>query len=40
MEDALRREFEMGSKVLATESVRGAARFRDGEGRHGRFEKL
>lgn len=40
MEDALRREFEMGSKVLATESVRGATRFRDGEGRHGRFEKL
>ncbi|GFG20099.1 3-hydroxypropionyl-coenzyme A dehydratase [Aspergillus udagawae] len=40
MEDALRREFEMGSKVLATESVKGAARFRDGEGRHGRFEKL
>jgi enoyl-CoA hydratase/carnithine racemase len=40
MEDALRREFEMGSKVLTTESVRGAARFRDGEGRHGRFEKL
>ncbi|EAW21792.1 enoyl-CoA hydratase/isomerase family protein [Aspergillus fischeri NRRL 181] len=40
MEDALRREFEMGSSVLATESVRGAARFRDGEGRHGRFEKL
>ncbi|KAG6355360.1 hypothetical protein INS49_003322 [Diaporthe citri] len=37
-EDALRNEFDEGVKVITTESVRGAARFRDGAGRHGVFD--
>ncbi|KAL4733501.1 ClpP/crotonase-like domain-containing protein [Aspergillus similis] len=36
-EDALANEFERGFRVLG-EGVNGARRFRDGEGRHGRFE--
>lgn len=35
--DALRFEFEQGSKVVDVESVRGAARFDHGEGRGGLF---
>ncbi|ADO70692.1 crotonase/enoyl-CoA hydratase family protein [Stigmatella aurantiaca] len=38
LEDALRREFERGFQVLETESVKGAQRFAQGAGRHGRFE--
>lgn len=37
LEDALRNELSHGAAVL-DEAVRGAARFRDGAGRHGRFE--
>ncbi|UPK97054.1 hypothetical protein LCI18_007989 [Fusarium solani-melongenae] len=37
-EDALRNEFEEGVKVITTESVRGAARFSGGAGRHGAFD--
>lgn len=37
-EDALRNEFEEGAKVITTESVRGAARFSEGAGRHGIFD--
>lgn len=41
VEDALRFEFEGGKKVIEKESVKGAARFSKGAGRHGRFrEKL
>ncbi|MER6794363.1 enoyl-CoA hydratase-related protein, partial [Amycolatopsis mediterranei] len=38
-EDALAAEFAaaMGEGVLAAEAVEGAARFTDGEGRHGTF---
>ncbi|KAI1624839.1 ClpP/crotonase-like domain-containing protein [Exophiala viscosa] len=39
-EDALRNEFDQGSKILKTESFQGAARFAGGLGRHGGFEKL
>lgn len=38
MLDALRFEFENGVKVVRRESVQGAKRFRDGIGRHGRFD--
>ncbi|KAI8628137.1 ClpP/crotonase [Xylariaceae sp. FL1651] len=38
-QDALRNEFDEGIKVITTESVKGAAKFRDGAGRHGAFEK-
>ncbi|KAF4467216.1 enoyl- hydratase [Fusarium albosuccineum] len=37
-EDALRNEFEEGIKVITTESVRGAAKFSEGAGRHGAFD--
>ncbi|KAL4904959.1 hypothetical protein BDW74DRAFT_153847 [Aspergillus multicolor] len=37
-EDALAREFDSGVGVIKEEGVSGAKRFRDGEGRHGRFE--
>ena len=37
-EDALRNEFEMGVKVVSTESVKGATRFSKGAGRHGSFK--
>jgi enoyl-CoA hydratase/carnithine racemase len=36
-EDAMRNEFDKGSRVLDTESIEGAARFSKGEGRHGQF---
>ncbi|RYN15637.1 hypothetical protein AA0119_g13336 [Alternaria tenuissima] len=36
-EDALRNEFDTGCKVVASESVRGAAKFSKGAGRHGSF---
>ncbi|KAJ6445374.1 carnitinyl-CoA dehydratase [Purpureocillium lavendulum] len=36
-EDAMRREFDEGARVIATESVQGAARFASGAGRHGVF---
>jgi enoyl-CoA hydratase/carnithine racemase len=39
-EDAMRNEYEQGSKVLETESFKGAARFAGGLGRHGGFSKL
>ncbi|RVX70745.1 hypothetical protein B0A52_05396 [Exophiala mesophila] len=39
-EDALRNEFEMGKKVIAVESLKGAARFTAGLGRGGRMDKL
>ncbi|RTE77154.1 hypothetical protein BHE90_008393 [Fusarium euwallaceae] len=38
-EDALGNEFRNGVKVVTTESVRGAARFSGGAGRHGAFEE-
>lgn len=38
-EDAMRFEFDNGIKVVSSESVRGAARFSAGAGRHGAFEK-
>ncbi|KAF9870924.1 enoyl-CoA hydratase/isomerase [Colletotrichum karsti] len=38
-EDALSHEFDHGIKVISTESVRGAARFSSGVGRHGSFEE-
>ncbi|KAI1290984.1 ClpP/crotonase [Xylaria venustula] len=38
-EDALRNEFDEGIKVITTESVKGAAKFSSGAGRHGAFEK-
>ncbi|KAF6824812.1 enoyl- hydratase isomerase family protein [Colletotrichum musicola] len=38
-EDALSHEFDEGVKVISTESVRGAARFSSGAGRHGAFEE-
>lgn len=37
-EDALRNEFDNGIKVITTESVKGAAKFSAGAGRHGAFE--
>ncbi|KAF5974341.1 enoyl hydratase [Fusarium coicis] len=37
-QDALRNEFENGVKVITTESVKGAASFSSGAGRHGVFE--
>jgi enoyl-CoA hydratase/carnithine racemase len=38
-EDALSYEFENGSKVIDSESVKGAIRFSGGAGRHGKFEE-
>ncbi|KAH8879956.1 ClpP/crotonase [Thozetella sp. PMI_491] len=38
-QDALRNEFENGIKVITTESVKGAAKFSGGSGRHGVFEE-
>jgi enoyl-CoA hydratase/carnithine racemase len=38
-QDAMRNEFEEGVKVVKTESIKGAAKFRGGAGRHGAFEK-
>ncbi|KAI1350276.1 ClpP/crotonase [Xylaria sp. FL0043] len=38
-EDALGNEFDNGIKVITTESVKGAAKFSSGAGRHGAFEK-
>ncbi|KAI0434370.1 ClpP/crotonase [Xylaria sp. FL1042] len=38
-EDALGNEFDNGVKVITTESVKGAAKFSNGAGRHGAFEK-
>ncbi|KAL4731109.1 hypothetical protein ACLX1H_000069 [Fusarium chlamydosporum] len=37
-EDALSNEYENGVKVISTESVKGAAAFSGGAGRHGVFE--
>ncbi|GAD93730.1 hypothetical protein NECHADRAFT_94087 [Paecilomyces variotii No. 5] len=37
-EDALSYEFDNGIKVIDSESVKGAARFSAGAGRHGKFE--
>lgn len=39
-DDALKNEFDEGSRVLKTESFQGAARFASGVGRHGGFDKL
>ncbi|KAJ4186888.1 hypothetical protein NW755_007620 [Fusarium falciforme] len=38
-EDALGNEFRNGVKVITTESIKGAARFSGGAGRHGAFEE-
>lgn len=38
-EDALSHEFDEGIKVIDTESVAGAIRFSNGEGRHGHFQE-
>jgi enoyl-CoA hydratase/carnithine racemase len=38
LQDALEFEFENGKSVVLDESVQGAARFRDGIGRHGVFD--
>lgn len=38
-EDAMRNEFEGGTRVMGEESVEGATRFAAGEGRHGGFGK-
>ncbi|KAF4984196.1 hypothetical protein FDECE_17136 [Fusarium decemcellulare] len=38
-EDALSNEFREGVKVITTESIRGAAKFSGGAGRHGAFEE-
>jgi enoyl-CoA hydratase/carnithine racemase len=37
-EDAMANEFEQGMKVVSVESVKGAARFSKGAGRHGKVE--
>ncbi|PMD30330.1 ClpP/crotonase [Hyaloscypha variabilis F] len=37
-EDAMRNEFANGVQVLDVESVKGAAMFKEGKGRHGSFE--
>lgn len=37
-EDALRNEFDHGIKVVGSESIKGAAKFSAGEGRHGVFK--
>ncbi|OAL33299.1 hypothetical protein AYO20_07461 [Fonsecaea nubica] len=39
-EDAMRYEYDHGVKVVQMESMAGAARFADGRGRHGGFDKL
>jgi len=38
-EDALSHEFDQGIKVVEKESVAGAVRFSNGEGRHGQFKE-
>jgi enoyl-CoA hydratase/carnithine racemase len=38
-EDAMRNEFQHGVEVVGVESVKGAAMFKDGKGRHGKFEE-
>lgn len=38
-EDAMSHEFIAGSKVIATESIQGAAKFSKGSGRHGSFKE-
>ncbi|CRG82985.1 hypothetical protein PISL3812_00333 [Talaromyces islandicus] len=38
LQDALQFEFQNGKRVVLEESVQGAARFRDGVGRHGVFD--
>ncbi|PHH90639.1 hypothetical protein CDD83_3044 [Cordyceps sp. RAO-2017] len=37
--DALANEFEKGGKVISAESIKGAARFSSGSGRHGKFDE-
>jgi enoyl-CoA hydratase/carnithine racemase len=37
-EDAMRNEFEHGVEVIGVESVKGAAMFKEGKGRHGKFD--
>jgi enoyl-CoA hydratase/carnithine racemase len=37
-EDAMRNEFEHGVEAISVESVKGAAMFKAGNGRHGHFE--
>lgn len=39
-QDAMRNEFDHGQTVLGVESLKGAARFASGLGRHGGFDKL
>jgi len=38
-EDAMRNEFENGVGVVSVESVKGAALFKEGKGRHGKFDE-
>lgn len=38
-EDAMRNEFENGVEVVSVESVKGAALFKAGKGRHGEFDE-
>lgn len=38
-EDAMRNEFQHGVEVLSVESVEGAALFKEGKGRHGKFDE-
>lgn len=39
-EDAMSQEFEAGSKVISAESIKGAAQFSGGSGRHGSFKEI
>ena len=40
LKEALQNEFKLGLATIESgETVKGAARFADGEGRHGAFEK-
>jgi enoyl-CoA hydratase/carnithine racemase len=38
-EDTMRNEFEHGVEVIGVESVKGAAMFKEGKGRHGKFDE-
>jgi enoyl-CoA hydratase/carnithine racemase len=38
-EDAMRNEFKHGVEVVGVESIKGAIMFKDGKGRHGKFEE-
>lgn len=40
LQDGLRNEFDQGVEAIQTESVKGAARFSSGAGRHGSFKEF